>query len=236
MRLLLPGLLCLLLAACAAPGDPWQRLEPAPTASLTPEQAVKAMHTRWPAQFRAVQTVTVDFGPVARTVIGYLIVQQPGRFRLQGMSEQGLRLFEIIGRNAELEVLYSIDEFDGAVLESIARDIRRVFVAGPSLPGQAALSFRPDGTQARWVSGGAETRATLVGPDALVDSMETRLNGHVRWRADHYEWQAYEHGHYPAVVVLRERGSQPYVLTVQTTRLESRDTPWPDSVFARGGE
>jgi hypothetical protein len=236
MRLLLPGLVCLLLAACASAPDPWQRMDPAPTPRITPDESASKVRDRWPRQFRAVQTVTVDFGPVARTVVGYLIVQQPGQFRLQGMSEQGLRLFEIIGRGDELEVLYSIDEFDGAVLESIARDIRRVFADGVPLPGEARLDFGHDGTVARWVSGGHETRAVLVGPDALVDSIEVRRDGRMHWRADHYEWQPHEHGSFPSVVVLRERGEVSYRLTVQTTRLDARETPWPDGLFAGGGE
>lgn len=118
-------MIVLLLAACAET-DPYKRLEPAP-ADADSVHIANAFNERWPAQFKCVQTVTIDFGIATRTLVGYLIVQRPNRFRLQGMTEQGIKLFDIAGDENHWHINFEAEETEFGVMASIARDIRRVF-------------------------------------------------------------------------------------------------------------
>lgn len=253
MKCLVP-LICaavVLIGACAEV-DPYRRLDPGATGAVTGEQAASAFDHRWPAQFKAVQTVTIDFGPVTRTLVGYLIVQQPGRFRLQGMTEQGIKLFDIIGgANGELTVAFAADEFDRKVLANIARDIRRVFVATvASLVGdgfEAGVSADSAPAKVRLAGRQSELHLWLAGLLHEVDSYDYRRDGRSLFRADYYEWKDFDADadnaarptpgslFLPSVVVLRERGVQSdgpaYKLTIEITELTVRKKAWPDRVF-----
>lgn len=232
-RLLVLLLPALLLCACAEV-DPYRRAEAARTPALTADAACEAFNNRWPAQFKCVQTVTLDFGPVTRTLVGYLVVQRPGRFRLQGMTEQGLKVFELVGDGEDTRILFAADDMQDNVLQNIARDIRRVFLTTAHAGGSttAELEACDSGTRLRVRGGEITHRSLLVGTPPLVDQYEIFKGGRRTHRVDHYEWK----DNRPGVVVLRETGREskgpPYKLTIRITEFTTRDTPWPDKVFA----
>lgn len=240
-------MLALLLAACAET-DPYKRLEPAPTPALDTAAVADAFNTRWPRQFKCVQTVTLDFRVTTRTLMGYLIVQRPGRFRLQGMSEQGLKLFDIAFDNGELRRIFAAEEFDQAVLENIARDIERVFLLqaegdeGRTTLGAGGLAFsqaqvREDesGTRANMLGKHGELQLRLAGDPPRVDWYDYRQSERSLYRVDQYEWKDFDGAYLPSVIVLRERGVQskgpPYKLTIAISEFTVRDRPWPDKTF-----
>ena len=249
------GAACLLLSLLVLGGcaetDPYKRLERAETPALSAEQAARAFNTRWPAQFKVVHTVTIDFRVTTRTLVGYLVVQSPGdfrspgRFRLQGMSEQGIRLFDIADDGQGTRVLHADEEVDSVMLESISRDVRRIFLES----WQAGMvSFEDDGAGVPLWKGevkpscsGAravpddrmrERRIFLMGDPPRTDWYEYRRE----YRVDHYEWRDQGGFFAPSVIVLREGGSPAYKLTIRITDFEQRDEPWPDAVFAAGDE
>lgn len=245
-----------LVGACAEV-DPYRRLEPGPTGTLTSEQAPAAFDQRWPVQFKAVQTVTIDFGPVTRTLVGYLIVQQPGRFRLQGMTEQGIKLFDIIGgTGGDMTVAFAADEFDRKVLVNIARDIRRVFLASAaSLVGEGfttEISADAAPSKVRVQGRLSGLHLWLAGPLHQIDRYDYRRDGRSLFRADYYEWKDFDADadnaarptpgslFLPSVIVLRERGVQSdgpaYKLTIEITELTVRKKAWPDRVFEAAPE
>jgi len=129
LRLCVSLPLFLLLVACAE-SEPYKRLVTGPTQEIATEKLVKAYDDRWPQQFKSVQTVTIDFGPVTKTFNALLIVQRPGRFRLQGMTEQGIKIFEVAHNESGDHVLFRADEISDQTIASISRDIQRVFLQG----------------------------------------------------------------------------------------------------------
>lgn len=228
----------LLFTACAEI-DPYKRLEPAPTPELEAEQAAEAFNARWPERFKAVQTVTIDFRVKTMTLVGYLIVQG-GSFRLQGMTEQGLKLFDIAHHQGETRTVSAADEFDGKVIQNISRDIRRVFIEravffndGPHIGWD--LKPRESGLRAVYRKDSNEFPIYLTGTPPLVDWYEHNRDSRNLYRVDHYEWREFG-GHFaPSVVMLRERGvksdGRSYKLTIKITELETREQPWPETVF-----
>ena len=227
-------LMALLASACSI-SDPYTRLAPAPTPELSATDLTHAYDARWPSQFKCVQTVTLDFGRQSRTLVGYLAVQRPGRFRLKGMTEHGMRLFEIAHNDAGDHVLFAADEFDEKILDNISRDIRRIFLDGPG-PGEPEFDASADGTRFRLASRGNLLRGRLVGDPPRLDFAERFGDGSRLYRVDHYDWREFEGaGLLPSVVVLRESGrasSGPsYKLTMQISQLTPRAEPWPDRLF-----
>ncbi|MCB9893838.1 MAG: hypothetical protein H6839_05295 [Planctomycetes bacterium] len=229
-------ILSLLLLAGCAQTDPYARMEHVtitPNYELTPEAAVDAFNDRWPEQFKCVQTVTIDFRIVTRTLVGYLVVQQPGKFRLQGMSEQGLKLFDIAFQDGEVHKVFAAEEFDAHVLADIARDIERVFLK--SLNGTATVRSSNGGTRALIQGDHAEIAANFVGEPPLVDWFEYRQSERALFRVDQYEGRMFGDLYLPSVIVLREPGIQsdgpPYKLTIKITDFTVRDKPWPDKLF-----
>ncbi|MCZ7605956.1 MAG: DUF3261 domain-containing protein [Planctomycetota bacterium] len=240
-------LLALALAACAET-DPYKRLEPAPTPALDAATVAGAFNARWPEQFKCVQTVTLDFRVTTRTLMGYLIVQRPGRFRLQGMSEQGLKLFDIAFADGELIRIFAAEEFDQAVLENIARDIERVFLletefaesrttlgAGGLAFNQAEVREDESGARANMLGKHGELQLRLAGDPPRVDWYDFRQSDRSLYRVDQYEWKDFDGAWLPSVIVLRERGVQskgpPYKLTIAISEFTARDRPWPDKTF-----
>lgn len=241
---LLIAAIALFVGGCAET-DPYKRLDPAPTATLTAEQAVAAYDARWPEQFKAVQTVTLDFGPVTRTLVGYLIVQQPGRFRLQGMTEQGITLFDIVDDGkTQPRVVSAVEEFDQRTLDQIIGVTWRIFMhrMGKGSAGSSSdrvwLEPAPGGLTLRKQSNAGEDvlwrSALLVGDPPRVDSMRAS-KGPELYRIDYYDWKAFGDVTVPSTIVLRDRGVQPkgppFKLTMQITEFTVRDKPWPDRVF-----
>ncbi|MBZ0137964.1 MAG: DUF3261 domain-containing protein [Planctomycetes bacterium] len=251
MRISAVILIALMLAACAET-DPYKRLDPAPTPEMPDAEVGQAFVDRWPRQFKCVQTVTLDFRVASRTLVGYLVVQRPGRFRLQGMSEQGLKLFDITYDQGKLTRVFAAEEFDAAVLTNVARDIRRVFLSmtddeSMSLVDQADFGLlfgavRPGdgGVRASIRFPYGDLKMHLVGVPPRVDWYEYRQSGRYLYRVDHYEWSDVGGAYLPAVIVLREPGIQSdgpaYKLTIKITEFTERENPWPDKVFQPEGE
>jgi hypothetical protein len=251
-------MIALLLAACAQT-DPYARLEPAPTPELSAQEADAVFEDRWPAHFKCVQTVTIDFGVQTRTLVGYLIVQHAARFRLQGMTEHGLKLFDVAYDEGRTTRVFSAEEFDGKVLDNIVRDTGRAFLG--FFGTRADSKFFPPPSEAdppvNWnqlvsvTRRDSSTRITLhgrrsdllvnaVGDPPRVDWYAARQSGRDLYRVDHYEWRDFDGLYLPSVIVLCEPGIQsdgpPYKLTIKVTELTPRDTPWPDRVFSPEGE
>lgn len=242
----------LLLAACAQ-NDPYKRLAPAPAGDIS--GAHEAINLRWPAQFKAVQTVTIDFHIATRSLVGYLLVQQPGRFRLQGMTEQGIKLFDIVGTPQSTRVVFSAEDFDARVIENIARDIRRVFLLQTSDVGSRVryrstlgdvgdvaiavpvteLARDPGGSTIEFRGRHGQLRARLVGDPSRLDWYAFRRDDRDLYRIDSYEWAQLGAEFVPTTIVLRELGVQSrgpaYKLTIKLNELTVRDEPWPDAVF-----
>ncbi|MCA8915890.1 MAG: hypothetical protein KDB90_10805 [Planctomycetes bacterium] len=238
-------LLLLTLVGCAET-DPYKRLEPAPTPELTGAAVTAAFNERWPEQFKCVQTVTIDFRITTRTLVGYLVVQRPDRFRLQGMTEQGLKLFDVVGDGSTETVVFAAEEFDGKVITNIARDIRRVFLLSALFkPGwirtrpdfghlrvdEAQLQATELGTRAKLLGQSGDLSVNLVGDPAHVDWYEYQQSDRPLYRVDQYDWREQR----PSTIVLREPGVQsdgpPYKLTIKITEFTARDKPWPDRLF-----
>jgi hypothetical protein len=241
------------LTGCAET-DPYRRLDPAPTNDSSTTGAAMAFNARWPAQFKCVQTVTVDFGVTSRALVGYLIVQQPGKFRLQGMTEHGIKLLEIVGNQTGDHTLLAADEFDPKVVKSIARDLRRIFLdridhGGVHLGNgywngdmgdffeRSTIRTGESGDVLKYERGQRELVVKLVGEKSLVDSFALKDGVHAVYRVDQYEWRDFEYDWpLPSVIVLRQRGTDgpAYKLTIHITELHVRDEPWSGSVFTEG--
>lgn len=247
-------LFAFMFSACAEM-DPYKRLEPAPTPQLTEEGVADVFNNRWPESFKCVQTVTLDFGVQTRTLLGYLIVQRPDQFRLQGMSEQGLKLFDLACDEGNITKVFAAEEFDARVLDSIARDIRRVFLAdaesetgalrtslgvGGLVFATSELDVGESGTRAEIHGKHSDLDLNIVGDPPQVDWYDYRQSDRSLYRVDHYEWQEYGDLFLPSTIVLRERGIQSegpaYKLTIKITEFAVRDKPWPDKVFKPEGE
>jgi hypothetical protein len=255
--LCLLALAAALLSACAET-DPYKRIAPTPASDVDTSVLVKQFDNRWPRQFKCVQTVTIDFGPVTRTFTALLIVQRPGRFRLQGMTEQGLKLFDLAHNAGRDKVIFKGDELGDEIVAGVSRDIRRVFL--DELPGIAEsrhddqfyylAANTPELTTRAILTGGSGKMSWAVKGDNLresrvawVDRFELSDNSGELFRCAFYEWQtqpaesqsAGPGSYFPGIVVLRDTGRQgksyPYKLTLRITELTVRDTPWPDKVF-----
>ena len=254
-RLCTSLLLLLSLVACAEQ-DPYRRLEPGLATNLSTAQLVDAFNARWPQQFKCVQTVTLDFGPVTRTFNALLIVQRPGKFRLQGMAEQGLKLFELAHDEAGDHVIFKGDDISTKVIEGISRDIRRVF-----LDPFARVEGSTEGDQYYYLEGNTSRltmRAAMVGEILGPRDITTRAmlarDAHASWpdcaealdsegvkyRFRQYNWVTTEASgadlaFYPSVIVLRdsgrESGGPPYKLTIKINELTLRGSPWPEKTF-----
>lgn len=237
----------LMLTACAE-SDPYKRLEPS-ALEIKPSEYLVEMHlqSRWPRQFKTVQSVTIDFGPVTKTFNALLIIQRPGMFRLQGMTEQGIKIFEFSHNESGDHVLFKAEEITDQTIESVSRDIQRVYLTEIKEPfGLEAESGYVYVKKDRFDH---TTQLKLVHfPDAplnrygykemlFVDSQEVSSAEGRLYRFDHYEWQATKDANvfYPSVIVLRDSGreskSYPYKLTIKITELTVRDTPWPEKTF-----
>lgn len=225
----------LLLSACAET-DPYRRIERVPTAELAQSELQTTFDSRWPERFKSTQTVTIDFGPVTRTLVGYLAIERPERFRLQGMTEQGLKLFDIARNEDGTVVVFAAEEMDRRVLDAVTRDIERVFLF--RLPGV----IEPDRNGESWTLEGntpdQNALATLAGSPPVLDALEVRGEAGRLFRLDQYEWREFSteaKRQYPSVVVLRDSGRSdggpPYRLTLKLDTLEERETPWPEKVF-----
>ena len=240
-------LIALALAACAET-DPYKRLDPAPTPILEAGDVADAFNGRWPTRFKCVQTVTLDFGVQTRTLTGYLVVDQPWRFRLQGMTEQGLKLFDVIGDQGMESIVFAAEEFDAKILANISRDIRRVFLTSvkstnsvfrmnPNEPWlllrytDASLRPSASGTTATLLGWAVDLRLNLIGELPGVNWYEYISSDRALYRVDQYEWNDGR----PSVIVLREPGIQSdgpaYKLTIKITELTVRDKPWPEKMF-----
>lgn len=234
------------LAAGCAEIDPYRRATPDLVPPMEVKDAVRAYGSRWPDRFKCVQTVTIDFGPVTRTLVGYLVVQTPHRFRLQGMTEQGVKLFDIAGSHAGEDAFTAAEEFDKRVLANIARDIRRVF-----LDGTGGEPFNMDAPAGKTPEGSLEVDdeyailtlhgrttervITLTGFPPMVDSMYALRDDRGLYRIDQYEWKEMGGDLRPGVIVLRERGVESrgpaYKLTIELTSFTTREEPWPRGTF-----
>lgn len=259
MRKLLLCTLALLAVSACAETDPYRRADAAPTPELSPAGAGHVFITRWPEQFKCVQTVTLDFGPVTRTLVGYLIIQQPGQFRLQGMSEQGLKLFEIAHNGTNAHTIFATEDFDARLLENVSRDIQRVFLENQLATGgrwwrtslgAAGLVFQSapeatvkpgsNGTRVHFERPHHTLSVNFVGDPPKVDWYDFRQSGRSQYRVDHYEWADFDGLWLPSTIVLRERGVQSkgpsYKLTIKITEFTPRAEPWPDSIFEAEGD
>lgn len=225
----------LLFSACAAP-DPYARLTPAAPREVSVEVLVDAFNNRWPQRFKCTQTVVLDFGPVTRTFVGYLAVERPDRFRLQGMTEQGVKMFDLAHNehNGDVVVMVPTDGMGEQALRSVSRDIQRVFLE--QVRGAAA---RYDGVfqhlDARLDA--AKLRGRLAGDPAKVDRYEACDGSGGLYRLDHYEWTP--DLAYPTVLVLRDSGRYggiAYKLTLRITDLKVVDKPFPVKTFFPGTE
>ncbi len=249
----------LALCGCAVPdpfrdgGDPYAGLSSAPVPGASKVTAVRAFDARWPQQFRCAQTVTIDFRITSRTLVGYLVVQQPGKFRLQGMTEHGIKLFDIAGDMQSYRAAVTADEFDEKIVANLVRDVRRMFLHRIEQPesGTDGRSLRQKLDDARLLSDetgltltvpdGDELQARLVGERAFVSSYEMLRRGRPLYRVDQYEWQDMQTGPseqrkmLPTVIVLRESGVESqgpgYKLTVRITDFRVPEAPWPDEMF-----
>lgn len=228
------ALVTLSLAACAQ-SEPYRRLEPGPATEVPLTRLVEAYNTRWPAQFKSSQTVTLDFGPVTRTFSALLIVQQPGCFRLQGMTEQGLKIFDLARDGAGDHVIFKGDDMGDQAVAQISRDIQRVFLDG--FIGVPSASTRGS---FQWLEGNTPSltlRAKLAaqGQNLLVDCTELRDESGRLYALDSYEWTDTGGFHHPQVIVLRDSGRQsgsyPYKLTLKINELAKRAAPWPEKTF-----
>ncbi|CAG0932493.1 hypothetical protein PLCT1_02102 [Planctomycetaceae bacterium] len=244
----------MLLCGCAE-SDPYRRFEPGATLDVSTARLTDAYNQRWPMQFKTVQTVTIDFGPVTRTFNALLIIQQPGKFRLQGMTEQGIKVFEIVHSDGRDSVIFKADEMSEKTSASISRDIQRVFLN--RLVGKAESSRGSkyhmletntvESTQRVMLFGGRgstwqdEWHVTEK-RDAWVDRMEqSDRDGRsfcyacFEWREPRNQQEALQGLFYPSVIVLHDSGreskSYPYKLTIKITELTVRETPWPERTF-----
>jgi hypothetical protein len=260
------ALLLMMAAGCAMPDplrtpDPFAPLEAGHTPELSADDAARLFSERWPERFRCVHTATLDFGVQTRTLTGYLAVERPGMFRLQGMTEHGVRLFEMVRNGENLSILSNTEEFSADVLHSVARDVSRVFLqewpegepGGRASYTRTALGSDSATVQYATRFAGIDLRATGTPsrvvryelnvasppyPDRLMLEMRDDgfcIPGAQRCRVDHYEWREFGELLLPSVVVLRHygkgEGDPPYKLTIQITSFETRDTPWPERLF-----
>ena len=235
----------LLLTACAE-SDPYRRLEAKLLEKPISTQVVSThLEIRWPTQFKTVQTVTIDFGPVTKTFNALLIIQRPGKFRLQGMTEQGIKIFELAHNEQGDHVLFKADEVTHQTIASISRDIQRVYLTEIKEPFEvmndgAFVCVQKDHFDLR-------TRLRLAYfPDVpltryglkeslFVDAQEMTSGEGRLYRFDQYEWAVTADYFIPHVIVLRDSGreskSYPYKLTIKISDLTVRDTPWPEKTF-----
>ena len=238
----------IVFAACAKT-DPYRRLEPELPLVQSQAELLAAYNNRWPDRFKCVQTVTIDFGPVTRTLVGYLIVQKPGKFRLQCMTEQGIRLLDIVGNSYGPKTLFAAEEFDDVTVDRISRNIAQVFLhvvrpsnkVQPGRGGGIREWWEATGNGIELVQGrGAPEpnlffRARLTGNPPQVDWIKACWNEANQYRIDHYEWRNLGESLRPSVIVLRDRATlprgRPYKLTIQLTELTAQQQPWPESTF-----
>ncbi|MHC4840806.1 MAG: hypothetical protein ACYTDT_07550 [Planctomycetota bacterium] len=250
MRKLFSLSLLALLLGCAET-DPYQRPEPAPTGLGSTAAFVAAYNSRWPKQFKTVQTVTIDFGPVTKTIVGYLVVQGPGKFRLNAMTEQGVTIFELAHYNGhDTNKLYT-SEFDEVALENVSRDIQRVFlhridVLDSDDPWEASsydMKFVADdtGTGLGLQDEDGVASYLMVGQPAKMERERHRIfrydENRESYRVDYYEYTETEgkSARYPKYIVLRDRalnsGQVPYKLTINIAEIEPRSKQWPNRLF-----
>ncbi|MDC1143070.1 hypothetical protein OAU50_08260 [Planctomycetota bacterium] len=247
MKISLSILVVVLMAGCADT-DPYKRPNPAYTGFANEVGFVNAYNNRWPKQFKSVQTVTIDFGPVTKTLVGYLVVQGANCFRLNAMTEQGVTIFELAHHDGFDSFKMNTSEFDEAMLDNVSRDIQRVFLHQIATPGKSGLwesasfdtKFVSDETGAEFGIRGryAIDSYRMVGNPAKPDRETHRLlrydEDYETYRVDYYEYSESELT-YPQYIVLRERalrsGDRPYKLTIHISELTPREKPWPAKLF-----
>lgn len=245
MRKLVSLILLALVVGCAET-DPYVRPVSEATGINSAEKFVSEYNSRWPNQFKSVQTVTIDFGLVSKVMIGYLVVQQPGRFRLNAMTEQGLTLFEIAHIDGQDQFRVNAGDFNEMMLASVSRDIQRLFLRritivdgqNPTEPMGYKIKFvsDKDGSGLGMQNERGVDYYKMVGRPAIAEREVHRrfLYGDDReeYRVDYYEYEARS---FPKYIVLRERAigadETPYKLTINVTKLKKRDKPWPARVF-----
>lgn len=248
LRLSVSLLLPLLLCACAE-SDPYKRLETVPIGSRTQlvlDNVQSSYNSRWPERFKSVQTVTVDFGPVTRTFSALIVFQLPGSFRLQGLTEQGIKIFDLIHNEDGDRVVFKADEMNDETITAVSRDVRRVFLT--SLKGRFETEVSESEVLLTKDSFDLTTRIRLAHqpdppidvsykPFLWLDSQSCSNHEGELYSFRQYEWKAFHRGitYLPSVIVLRDSGreskSYPYKLTIKISELTVRLDPWPEKTF-----
>ncbi|MCC6574102.1 MAG: hypothetical protein IT462_09940 [Planctomycetes bacterium] len=253
----------LLLSACAAP-DPYKRAIPPAISPIPAEFLVQKFNNRWPGSFKCTQTVILDFGPVTKTFVGYLAVDHTpadgaeprvARFRLQGMTEQGVKMFDLAHneRDGDIVVLAPSDEIKGEALKSISRDIQRVFLLELSGEVEAKQEGNYDLVCRRTSTPAIHARGFLYDSSSdpsspplfrprrnrfWLDSMMVTDDRGPLFSLDQFEPQKFAGPEYlPSTIVLRDsgRGSFPYKLTVRITDFKVVEKPFPEKTFFPNG-
>lgn len=237
-----------LLSACAE-SDPYKRIETVPIGSrsqLVLDNVQSSYNSRWPERFKSVQTVTIDFGPVTRTFSALIVFQLPGSFRIQGLTEQGIKIFDLIHDGNGDRVVFRADDMSDETIAAVSRDIRRVYLS--SLTGRIETELS-DGevlltkdsfaltTQIRMAYQPDPPIDVSYKPFLWLDSQSCSNREGELYSFRQYEWKAFHRGitYLPSVIVLRDSGreskSYPYKLTIKISELTVRIDPWPEKTF-----
>ncbi len=129
MNRIVLSLACLAIAGgCAtAPFDP---VPLQPLGDVTAEQLRRTVAAREPERFAILQSAVFEYRGRAMAAICMTEIDVPQElFSVVGMTPMGVKLFQVAGRDGQLQESFlapGLDEWDG-VAEAIAKDIQRVY-------------------------------------------------------------------------------------------------------------
>ena len=122
-------LLCLFfIAGCAS--APFEKTLDARVVNIDPSNAVNEFKTSSPVNFRMLQTITFQYGPMAFSGLGFAEVDNKERtFSVVCMNHMGVKIFEVYGNEEEIRAPFVMDELKrgGNVALAVGEDIKRIY-------------------------------------------------------------------------------------------------------------
>ncbi|MEZ4601633.1 MAG: DUF3261 domain-containing protein [Syntrophotaleaceae bacterium] len=208
MKKLLPIMLLLLLAACAAPARvPIPVIEPAP-AGLATEDLASAVWTERPAVMRLRQTARFSFRGREVPMIGMMELDtRSKKTRLVAVNQMGVKLFDLEVTQSGVVEHYLLPQLARYPRfgEAVAVSLRRIFLSPVPIQETDVLETREDGGYRLSGERNADQVAFLFGSDPVRLIEQTLRGPKDDWKVVYLDYCLLAEQPYPREIVLEDR-------------------------------
>ncbi len=193
MKRMLLVLACLVIAGGCATA-PFEPVPLQPLGDVTAEQLRRSVAATAPQRFAVLQSAVFEYGGHAMAAICITEIDvSKGWFSVVGMTPMGVKLFEVAGRDGQLEksfVAPGLDEWDG-VAEAIAKDIQRVYLDAVPAAGARTHTWRKQALFRSTTDEGRLDHIVAGKPPVLIRKRLHDREGTV-WDATYAEYTEHE--------------------------------------------